>query len=88
MTWAPAPPEVTWLFFSASPPKATMSRVLLDDGHPVSDATRHRLEGADDMRQKKLRRAKTIIAQLVDAAAAEEQKAPRQRTRVVDAAGG
>ncbi len=40
------------------------------------------------MRQKELRGAEAVIAQLVDAAAAEEQKAAHQRARMMHAAGG
>jgi hypothetical protein len=59
---------------------------VIDDRRPVSDLAAHRRESANDMRQKKLRRAEAVIAQLVDAAAAEEQKAPRQRAGMMHTA--
>jgi hypothetical protein len=55
---------------------------------PVGDATGNRLVGADDVRQNELRRAPAVVADLVGAATAGEEKAPHLRARMVEASGG
>ena len=53
------------------------------DAFPVRDSARHRREGADDVRQEKLRAAPAVVADLVDTAAAGEQKAADQGARMM-----
>ena len=87
MLWSPAPPEVTWPFLVARPPNARISARVLDDRRPVRDLADGRLECADHARQEVLRSAEAVVADLVDAAAAEEQEPPHQAAGMVDAAG-
>ena len=47
---------------------------MLDDRRPVGDLAHDRLEGADHPRQQVLRGAEAVVADLVDAAAAQEQE--------------
>src|SRR5262245_39024089 len=58
---------------------------VLDDRRPVGDVADHRLERADHAREDVLRRAEAVIADLVDAAAAEEQEAPQQAAGMMHA---
>jgi len=58
---------------------------VLDDRRPVGDLSGDRLIGADHVRQQELRRAPTVIADLVDAAATEKQKAADQCACVMQA---
>ena len=59
---------------------------VLDDRCPVRDLADGRLECADHARQEILSGAEAVVADLVDAAAAEEQEPPYQAAGMMDAA--
>ena len=61
---------------------------VFDDRSPVGNAAGHGFVSADHMRQQKLRSSPAVIAELIGAAAAEKQEAPRQAPGMVQAPGG
>ena len=87
MLWAPAPPEVTWPFLVARPPNAKITRVCLTiDAQSVIWPTAG--WNVPITRGKEiLSSAEAVVADLVDAAAAEEQEPPHQAAGVMHASG-
>ena len=81
------PPLVTWVFFGLAPPNSTISLACraIDDQEvsgPVTDCG-----AADDVRQKRQRRAEAVVGHLIDKAAGRRQepvqlrRAPRGKFR-------
>ena len=69
------------------PPNAMMSCVCLTTEGQSVTSPGHRPERAENARQEEIRGAEAVIADLIDAAAAEEQESPRQCACVVNAPG-
>ena len=72
----------------SKPAKRDHQPRVLDDGRPVRNLADDGRKRADHARQDVLRRAEAVVCDLVDAAAAEEQKSAQKAPRVVNPTGG
>src|SRR5262249_27171751 len=86
MVWAPAPPEVTWPFLVASPPKARIRRVCLTIADQSVTWPARGGEGADPARKTVWRGREAVVGAGAAAPPARKGDPPQQAAGMVDAA--